>query len=245
MSENKNNTLKIVFAVLMIAILIVGGYWAYLHFWGAKPDITNNDDYTCPMHQQISSDRPGQCPICGRDLVKRSSLKGTESQTYKDSTGMLKYVKFSPSQQVLANVQTVKVKTMEFAGEKTFNGYVKMNEKGFSHIATPVSGKIVNMYVNFEGQSVSKGQPVLEIYSPELVSTQKEYLLALDNLHQVESSGHHLAVEQAESLCRLCSGEPYGTGKVRLRTVEAGYNGSYERALDVNVDASATLLVRR
>jgi RND family efflux transporter MFP subunit len=75
-----------------------------------------------------------------------------------------------------------------------------MNEKKFSHISTAVSGKIVNMFVNFEGQMVTKGQPVLEIYSPELVSTQKEYLLALDNFNQVKTSGNRVAIDQAQSL---------------------------------------------
>jgi RND family efflux transporter MFP subunit len=56
------------------------------------------------------------------------------------------------------------------------------------------------MYVNFEGQYVKKGQPVLEIYSPEMVATQKEYLLALNNLRQVSSSGNIKAIEHAESL---------------------------------------------
>jgi RND family efflux transporter MFP subunit len=56
------------------------------------------------------------------------------------------------------------------------------------------------MFLNFEGQTVRKGQPVLEIYSPELVSTQKEYLLALDNFNQVKPSGNRVAIEQAQSL---------------------------------------------
>ncbi len=201
MSENKNNTLKIVLSVVLIGIVIVGGYWAYMHFWGSGKDTSKKDVYTCTMHRQIISDHPGQCPICGMDLVLLSSVEKKDDKSGQDNSGAdLHSVKLSPSQQVLANVRTEKVKTMEFAGEKTFNGYVKINEKNFSHIATPVSGKIVNMYVNFEGQQVSKGERVLEIYSPELVSTQKEYLLAIDNLHQVETSGHHLAVEQAESL---------------------------------------------
>jgi len=153
------------------------------------------------MHPQIVQDRPGQCPICGMDLVKKSEL-GKDEVSIDDDLGDVNVstVKLSPSQQVLANVQTEKVKTMQFQGEKTFNGYVKINEKNFAHISTAVSGKIVNMFVNFEGQFVGKGQPVLEIYSPELVSTQKEYLLALDNLNEIKKSSHHLAVERAESL---------------------------------------------
>jgi Cu(I)/Ag(I) efflux system membrane fusion protein len=90
--------------------------------------------------------------------------------------------------------------TKQFSGEKNFNGYVKIDEKNFANIATPVSGKIIKMYVDFEGQFVSKGQPVAEIYSPELVSTQKEYLLALNNYERVSKSGNQLATEQAKEM---------------------------------------------
>jgi Cu(I)/Ag(I) efflux system membrane fusion protein len=56
------------------------------------------------------------------------------------------------------------------------------------------------MYVNYEGQIVSKGEKVLDIYSPEIYSTQKEYLLALRNLANAKSSGNELVIAQAESL---------------------------------------------
>lgn len=152
------------------------------------------------MHPQIIQDRPGQCPICGMDLVKKGEID-QEDQSDHDLDGAdISSVKLSPSQQVLANVQTERVKTMQFQGEKTFNGYVKINESKFAHISTAVSGKIVKMFVSFEGEMVRKGQKVLEIYSPELVSTQKEYLLALDNFNQVKTSGNRLAIEQAQSL---------------------------------------------
>lgn len=196
-----NKPIKILISVLIIILLIAGGYWVYTTFIQKNnTESTTKEIYTCPMHPQIVQDRPGQCPICGMDLVKKSMLK-EEEHTEHDLNGMdLNEVKLSPSQQVLANVQTVKVRPMQFSGEKTFNGYVKINEKNFAHISTAVSGKIVNMFINFEGQSVRKGQPVLEIYSPELVSTQKEYLLALDNFNQVKASANRVAIDQAQSL---------------------------------------------
>jgi Cu(I)/Ag(I) efflux system membrane fusion protein len=61
-------------------------------------------------------------------------------------------------------------------------------------------GKIVKMYVNFEGQCVRAGQPVFELYSPDLVSTQKEFILALDNYDRIKKSGNEFATAQAKSL---------------------------------------------
>ncbi len=196
-----NKTIKVLIGVLAVIIIVAGGYWIYSTFIQKNnTESTKNEIYTCPMHPQIVQDRPGQCPICGMDLVKKSELSEDESSDHDLGGVNVSGVKLSPSQQVLANVQTERVKVMQFQGEKTFNGYVKINETKFAHISTAVSGKIVNMFLNFEGQVVKKGQKVLEIYSPELVSTQKEYLLAIDNYNQVKVSGNRLAIDQAQSL---------------------------------------------
>lgn len=196
-----NKSIKIIIIVLVVIVLIAGGYWGYITFIQKKDTVTSDKEvYTCPMHPQIITDRPGQCPICGMDLIKKGETDQNEKTDQKLNGADITSVKLSPSQQVLANVQTERVKTMQFQGEKTFNGYVKINESKLSHIATAVSGKIVNLFVSFEGELVKKGQKVLEIYSPELVSTQKEYLLALDNFNQIKSSGNRLAIDQAQSL---------------------------------------------
>ncbi|MBE2228820.1 MAG: efflux RND transporter periplasmic adaptor subunit, partial [Ignavibacteria bacterium] len=196
-----NKTIKILIGVLAAVLIVAGGYWGYITFIQKNnTESSANEIYTCPMHPQIIQDRPGQCPICGMDLVKKNEVDAEEQSDHDLGGANINSVKLSPSQQVLANVQTERVKTMQFQGEKTFNGYVKINESKFAHISTAVSGKIVNMFVSFEGEMVRKGQKVLEIYSPELVSTQKEYLLALDNFNQVKTSGNRLAIDQAQSL---------------------------------------------
>ena len=103
MSENKNNTLKIILSVILVAVVIVGGYWAYLHFWSGKSETTKKDVYTCTMHRQIISDRPGQCPICGMDLVLKSSIEETKNNGNENPNADINTVMLSPSQQVLAN----------------------------------------------------------------------------------------------------------------------------------------------
>lgn len=198
--DNKK-IIKISIILLATIVVIIAGYFAYNKFIANDKQQTSAEIYTCPMHPQVISDRPGVCPICGMDLVKKSELAAIEEHLEHDSSfSGLSSVRLSPSQQVLANVQTTAVKTMVFQGEKTFNGVVKINEKNFSHIATAVSGKIVRMFVSFEGEYVKKGQPVVEIYSPELIATQKEFLLAINNLNQLKLSGNITAIEHAQSL---------------------------------------------
>ena len=118
----------------------------------------------------------------------------------KNSEGEIGDVILSPAQQVLANVQTERVALKEFKSSLEFNGYIKTAESNMRHIATPISGKIVKMYINYEGQIVSKGQQVFDIYSPEIYSTEKEYLLALKNLESARSSNNDLVIAQAENL---------------------------------------------
>jgi Cu(I)/Ag(I) efflux system membrane fusion protein len=198
-----NKNLKILLIALIVVIALLGiGYGGYTLFFKEKGAVTKGEVYTCPMHPQIISDHPGQCPICGMDLVLKTQTEEKQmlEQNRNEVTKELEEVKLSPSQQVLANVQTEVIKTREFAGEKTFNGYVKLNEKSFARISSAVMGKIVKLYANFEGEYIRKGQAVMEVYSPDLISTQKEYILALNNLEQVSRGGNAFATEQAQSL---------------------------------------------
>lgn len=203
MENNNKKTVKIIIVVLVILVVISGGFWGYTHFIKSKSsEVTQSQVYTCPMHPQIVSDHPGQCPICGMDLVLKSNteVEKEQKETGQTTNADLMEVKLSPSQQVLANVQTEVIKTKQFSGTKEFNGYVKINEKNNAHISTPVMGKITRMYVNYEGQSVRVGQPVFEMYSPDLVSTQKEYILALENYDRIAKSNNEFAISQAKSL---------------------------------------------
>ena len=199
MNTKNKKVLITISSIILIAVIVFGSY--ELFFKKTEENVTGKTLYTCPMHPQIVSDHPGQCPICGMDLVIKTS---TEGDGKSDNPGKvdLSGVKLSPSEQVLANVQTVKVVNKVFSGEKTFNGYVKINEKNFSHLSSPVSGRIDRMYADFEGQYIRKGEPIFDIYSPELVSSQKEYLLALDNYHRVSEGNQTFATEQAASLLK-------------------------------------------
>ena len=191
----------IIFFTIIVSAGSVGIYKLFFENKDSGQVTKSKELYVCPMHPQIQSDHPGVCPICNMDLVlKESNDTKKEFDSLNKAGKETGDVVLSPSQQVLANVQTEKVSIKEHRSDLTFNGYIKTGENNMRHIATPVSGKIIKMFVNFEGQMVSRGQPVLEIYSPEIYSTQKEYLLALKNYENAKSSSNDLVIEQAESL---------------------------------------------
>ena len=197
--------MKNIIKTLIIIVVIAGAsFGVYKYFFEDKDnhEIVKADElYICPMHPQIQSNHPGVCPICNMDLVlKEEVAAGKEFDSLKDHKNEIGDVILSPAQQVLANVRTEKVFIREFKSSLEFNGFIKMDETNMRRIATPISGKIINMYINYEGQNVSKGQKVFDIYSPEIYSTQKEYLLALRNLENARSSGNELVISQAENL---------------------------------------------
>jgi len=193
--------LIIISGILILAVSVFG---VYKLFNGKDQDMTvkkSSELYICPMHPQIQSDHPGVCPICHMDLVlKDIGNNQKEFDSLKNKSKESGDVILNHEQQVLANVQTEKVSIKEYRNNLTFNGYIKTGENNMRHISTPVSGKLIRMYVNYEGQMVTKGQAVFEMYSPEIYSTEKEYILALQNYENAKNSSYDLVTEQAEDL---------------------------------------------
>ncbi len=122
--------------------------------------------WTCSMHPQIREDGPGQCPICGMDLIPVSTTKAGavgEGQIQMTQTAMQ-----------IANVQTVTVQAAEPTKEIYLPGRVEADERNVGEITARFAGRIEKLYVNFTGQEVKRGQALASVYSPELVTAQKE-----------------------------------------------------------------------
>ncbi|HEX6086747.1 MAG TPA: efflux RND transporter periplasmic adaptor subunit [Thermoanaerobaculia bacterium] len=140
--------------------------------------------FYCPMHPTVVSDKPGSCPICGMNLVKR-----TEAAAPAATGTDLSAISLSPEQRVTANVKTVRVTLDTHTGEIVTTGRVTFDERRLSQVTAYTGGRIERLFVNFTGDSVRRGQAVGTIYSPDLFSTQQEYLLAIDNRGRMERAG--------------------------------------------------------
>jgi Cu(I)/Ag(I) efflux system membrane fusion protein len=131
--------------------------------------------YTCPMHPQIIRDKPGNCPICGMELVKKE-MNG-QQVTIIDLNHLLK-----PTNSFV--VSSIPVTTLQ-QGEPEIEidalGNVAYDTKEVGTISTRVSGRIEKLYVRYRYQKISKGQKVLDIYSPELLTDQQNLLFLLKN----------------------------------------------------------------
>ncbi|KAF0217127.1 MAG: Cu(I)/Ag(I) efflux system membrane protein [Geobacteraceae bacterium] len=176
--------------VILLALAGGGGYYLWQMKAGAGKGAKEGEkaaqavQYTCPMHPFIIKDKPGSCPICGMTLVKK--VEG--AQASDKELEMLGHVSLSPSQQVMANVATVKVNREPLAKEINAVGIVQFDQARQAKVTAWVAGRIDRLHVNTVGTYVSKGRPVAEVYSPDLVSAQQEYLLALKSRDQLKSS---------------------------------------------------------
>ena len=134
--------------------------------------------WTCTMHPQVHMDRPGACPICGMDLIKKVVDENEQPVTDKDMANM---VTLSGKKQVLANVSTVIVKKENLQEQVTAYSYLDFVENNRKTISARFNGRIEKLFVDKTGDYIKKGQPLFEIYSPDLVQAQNEYLIALNN----------------------------------------------------------------
>jgi Cu(I)/Ag(I) efflux system membrane fusion protein len=134
------------------------------------------DYYTCPMHPSVRSDRPGACPVCGMALVKKSSVQAATQEQSENLRG----ISLSPTQRVLANVSTASVERRSLRKEISAVGVVDYAEPNYLHISMRFPGRLEKLHLNYTGQRVRKGDPVADVYSPEAISAQQEFLIALD-----------------------------------------------------------------
>jgi membrane fusion protein, copper/silver efflux system len=134
----------------------------------------SSEYYTCPMHPSVISDKPGACPICGMTLVKKTK----QHETSINDLDILKAVTLSPTQRILANVTTAPVERTSSARTVNAVGVVSYAEPNQAKVSARFRGRVEQLYVNYTGQEVKKGQPLFELHSPDLVSAEQELILA-------------------------------------------------------------------
>lgn len=111
-------------------------------------------------------------------------------------------VMISPERQQLIGIRTARVERADLDRTIRTVGRVEYDERRVAHIHTKVNGWIENLEVDFTGKLVEEGQPLLDIYSPELLSTQEEYLLALRAVRTLGESSVAEVGQSARSLLR-------------------------------------------
>jgi Cu(I)/Ag(I) efflux system membrane fusion protein len=131
--------------------------------------------YTCPMHPEIIRNAPGSCPICGMDLVKKES----GSDTVKDV--QLEALLKPANVFVISTIEVTTLEQREEDMELDVVGTVAYDTRQAGAISSRVNGRIEKLYVRYKYQPVQKGQRIMDIYSPELMTVQQNLLFLLRN----------------------------------------------------------------
>lgn len=193
MKHNMKRTLVIIIATFGIGLLI-----GWLIFGKSSMDHSNHKQeseqseqsvWTCSMHPQIKQPDPGDCPICGMDLIPLESSS--------DSNDSL-VIKMSPSAMKLAQVQTIKVSSGAYSKSINLTGKVQADERLLFSQSAHIPGRIEKLTVNFTGEYVEKGQVVAYMYSPELMTAQEE-LLQAQKIRTTQPELFNAAVKKLEN----------------------------------------------
>lgn len=182
------------FIAILAAIGAVILYWdtliSYYDRWtrpfhGQSTAAAANVEYWCPMHPTIVRDQSDKCPICAMPLSKRKKGEGTEAEEALPP-GVVSRVQLSPWKVVNAGVQTVEVTYQPLVKDISTVGFVEYDERKLARITARPSGKsrIDKLHVNVTGQMVAKGEPLAELYSPELLVTMQSLISARSSNHR-------------------------------------------------------------
>lgn len=184
----KTNILKNIIdnnRVRYVSMVVVGILLGWLIFGSSSGNSQSQDQenhlhsqavdqvWTCSMHPQIRQDHPGQCPLCGMDLIPLKSSSVSDGEAIDPDAILM-----SQEAMALANVQTTVVSRQNPVKMIQMYGTIQADERLSQSQASHVSGRIEKLFVNFTGESVRKGQVIATIYSPDLVSAQQELLEA-------------------------------------------------------------------
>ncbi|OQX12198.1 MAG: hypothetical protein BWK76_18035 [Desulfobulbaceae bacterium A2] len=210
----RNHTLPlrrghVVALFLALLLLLAGGFALFGRqpgWWSAPRQEAATTrgpvQYTCPMHPEIVTNEPGDCPICSMSLVPIEDDEGPAAAAHAghnhpaaaadDFFGDLRETPLAtpvpPSDRVTVRVKDAALRAAGVRTEPAVRdrlsrsvrtvGLITADEGRIRHVHTKVDGWVESLAVNFNGQLVAAGQPILTLYSPTLLTSQEEFLRA-------------------------------------------------------------------
>jgi len=134
-----------------------------------------HDEYTCPMHPTVVTDHPGTCPICGMDLVRR-----TRPEEAVAGDGELDPLLRSTNEVIVGNVKMIRGENRTVPLSLETKGVITYDTRHSYTLSARVEGRLEKVFLKYAFQPVRKGEKVAELYSPGLVTAQRELLYVLE-----------------------------------------------------------------
>lgn len=160
--------------------------------------------WTCSMHPQIQLPKPGNCPICGMKLIPIQ----TEIKYQDKAQESLREIRLSPYAIKLAEIETSPVERKSVYIQVRMVGKIVYDETRLGFITAWVPGRIDDLYINFTGVPVRKGEPMVNLYSPKLYTAQSELIEAIrtekslrsNNIKGIRSSVYQTIIAAKDKL---------------------------------------------
>ncbi|WP_140487165.1 efflux RND transporter periplasmic adaptor subunit [Flavobacterium sp. GSA192] len=170
-----NKYIKYSLAFIVISIIGIAIYLFTIKSKNHSEMEHQNEVYTCSMHPEIIRDKPGNCPICGMTLVKKITKNNAVEDNSIDNL-------VKPTDNfIVGNYQTTTAIDTTIGSEINLPGIVGYDPNSSVNIAARMSGRIERMYVNYKYQKVNKGQKLFDLYSPELLTEQQNFIYMVIN----------------------------------------------------------------
>lgn len=130
--------------------------------------------WTCPMHPEVKESEQTPCPLCGMDLTPVYA-----DHDDHDDPAPRGRLRIDPVQRQLIGMQFDTVQTRHLKADIRTIGEIVPDERRYAEVTLRVMGYVEKTHVNETGVTVRRGQPLVTVYSPDLVSSQEDYLIAL------------------------------------------------------------------
>jgi RND family efflux transporter MFP subunit len=192
----KTTQAVITIAAMALAFAAGAGYGRFGRRGAEKPAARRVLYYVDPMHPAYRSDKPGTAPDCGMKLEPvYEEAPAAPAAFAADDT-----IHISAEKQRLIGVRYGAAEFAPGVGAFRTTGRITADETRIVRVHARVDGWIEEVFADFTGKAVEKGAPLLTLYSPELLATQQEYLLALKSKDIMKESALHSAMEHADTL---------------------------------------------
>jgi len=187
----KTNKKNIVIPILTAVIGIVIGFGIFkfsqddIQSSVAAEETASEEIWTCSMHPQIRKNEPGDCPICGMDLIPLDQSGGSSIVLEMSEDA----VKLAQIQTTIVGSSSNDITSLKMSGK------IEANETASASLVTHIPGRIEKLYVSFTGEKVRAGQKIATIYSPSLITAQKE-LIEAEKMKDIQPKLYEAAVNK-------------------------------------------------
>jgi Cu(I)/Ag(I) efflux system membrane fusion protein len=178
--------------LLLTLLLVLAALFAGCQQTPPASSVATGQKWSCTMHPSIVQDKPGKCPICGMNLVPIKpaveTIQGRAAVELNEQQEKLIGLRVEPARKLVVT------KTVRAPGR------VQYVEGNYAHLSFRAKGFVEKLYVNATGQAVKAGDPLLDIYSPDLLVAQREFLFALQLAEKPETKADENSAFMAQTL---------------------------------------------